>query len=102
MAVTDPDPLTNIVTASGTDLDGDPVVGSDTHSLDVDFAAALIVTKVGPATGQVSDNITYTFSVTHDLTSDGSDISAVAVTDDIAGTATYVLRRRRRLAPRGG
>ncbi len=87
----DPDPLDNTVTVSGTDADGDPVAdATDTHSLDIDYEPVLDVTKAGPATADVGDTVTYTFQVFHDGTSDGSPVANVLVTDDIAGTATYV------------
>ena len=87
---TDPDPLINTATASGTDPDGDPVTDTDTHSTDIDYNPIIDVAKSGPATAAVGDTVTYTFTVGHDLTSDGSPISAVSVTDDVAGAATYV------------
>ena len=86
----DPDPLVNTATAIGTDPDGDTVTDSDTHSTNVLYSPVLEVVKSGPATAAVGDTVTYTFAVTHGAGSDGSDITTVTVSDDIAGVATYV------------
>ena len=90
VAATSPNTLSNTVTVDATDGDGDAHSAADTHSLDVSFAPALLVTKTGPATAVVGDNATYTFAVTHDPSSDGSPMLAISVVDDIAGTATFV------------
>jgi hypothetical protein len=38
----------------------------------------------------VVENVNYTFTVSHDAASDGSPVSNVFVTDNVAGMATYV------------
>ncbi len=88
---TDPDPLTNTVTATGTDQDGDPVPdATDTHSTDVGYAPALDVVKSGPAMAAVGETVTYTFAITNDnVAGDGSPVTITGVTDDVAGAATY-------------
>ncbi len=88
---TDPDPLVNTVTVSSTDPDGDPVPdATDTHSTDIDHLPVIVVDKTGPASALVGATVTYTFTVSHDATSDGSPVANVTVTDDVAGSATYV------------
>ncbi len=89
---TDPDPLTNTVTASGDDRDSEPVPdATDTHDTDIEFAPAWTVVKDGPVTATVGETVTYTFTVEHDLVNgDGSDISDVVISDDVAGTPTLV------------
>ena len=88
---TDPDPLVNTVTVTGTDLDGDSVpAATDTHSTDIDHLPVLVINKTGPASALVGDTVTYGFTVSHDSTSDGSPVANVTVTDDVAGAATYV------------
>ncbi len=88
---TDPDPLLNIATAEGLDLDGDIVSDTDTHNgADLEFAPAILVTKTGPSTARIGDTVTYTITVQHDPSSDGSDVTNVSVTDDIAGPALYL------------
>ncbi len=89
---TDPDPLTNTVTVDGTDRDGDPAPSeTDSHDTDIEFAPAWTVVKDGPATAVVGETITYTFTVEHDVVAgDGSDISDVVISDDVAGTPTLV------------
>ncbi|HOW26549.1 MAG TPA: right-handed parallel beta-helix repeat-containing protein, partial [Bacteroidales bacterium] len=55
---TDPDPLVNVATASGTDGDGDTIEDSDDHSLNTGYSPVLLTTKTGPSTGNVGDLIT--------------------------------------------
>ena len=90
--VSDPDPLNNTVTVTGTDPDGQPATpDTDTHSLNIDFAPALAVVKTGPAAALVGDTITYTFTVTNDtIAGDGSAVASVLVSDDVAGAGTSV------------
>ncbi len=86
----DPNQLTNTVTANGTDFDGAPVSAQDAHTTDVVFAPVLLVVKSGPVTATVGETVTYTFDVSHDPASDGSPLVLLTVTDDVAGVATYV------------
>ena len=87
----DPDPLVNTGTVTGEDLDGAPVSDTDTHSTQLGFAPALSIVKSGPDAANVGDTVVYTFTVTNDdVNGDGSVISNVSVSDDVAGTATYV------------
>jgi hypothetical protein len=87
-----PDPLVTTVTATGVDMDGDPVPDAeDSHSLDVAYAPAIEVVKDGPTAAEVGDTVVYTFTVTNDdAAGDGSEISTVTVEDDVAGPVTYV------------
>ncbi|MDX2343850.1 MAG: proprotein convertase P-domain-containing protein, partial [Acidimicrobiia bacterium] len=77
------DPLVNVATVSGTDLDGDPIdEATDTHSVDVDFAPLLTVAKVGsPAPASVGDTVTYTYTVVHSAASDLSPVANVSIVD---------------------
>jgi hypothetical protein len=84
------DPLVNTATAEGVDLDGDPVSDSDRHGLDVRFNPVLLVTKTGPYLANLGDTVTYTITVEHDPSSDGSGVSGIAVTDDHTDPPTYV------------
>jgi uncharacterized repeat protein (TIGR01451 family) len=87
----DPNPLINQVTATGTDLDGDTVIATDTHSTTINYTPALTVVKDGPDIAEVDETVVYTFSITHDtINGDGSPVKILAVTDDVAGEATYV------------
>ena len=47
-------------------------------------------TKTGPSSANVGDTVTYNIMVEHVDSSDGSPVSALSVTDSIAGAATYV------------
>jgi uncharacterized repeat protein (TIGR01451 family)/uncharacterized repeat protein (TIGR02543 family) len=88
---TDPDPLLNVGTVKGTDGDGDDITAdSNTHSMAVEYAPALSIAKDGPLAANVGNTVVYTFTVSHDIASDGSPVSSVIVTDTIAGTATLV------------
>jgi uncharacterized repeat protein (TIGR01451 family) len=87
----DTDPLVNTVTITSTDGDGDPVPdATDSHSTDVEHLPVIVVDKTGPAAALVGSTVMFNFAVSHDAASDGSPVSNVTVTDDIAGTATYV------------
>jgi uncharacterized repeat protein (TIGR01451 family) len=89
---TDPDPLVNVGTATALDEDNDalPVVTA-THSTAIEYAPALTITKTGPTTANVGDTVVFTFTVSHDIVlGDRSPITNVSVTDDRAGSATYV------------
>ena len=87
---TDPDPLENTVTVSGTDRDGGALSATDTHSTALGYAPALTVLKEGPSAAQVGETVVYTFSVSHDdVSGDGSPVQITGVNDDVAGDATY-------------
>lgn len=58
--------------------------------MNVGFAPAITVVKSGPASATVGQTVTYTFAVSHAPTSDGSAVTGLTVTDNIAGAATYV------------
>jgi hypothetical protein len=66
------------------------VTANDTHSIDIEFNPVLDIVKDGPHTANVSDTVVYTFTVKHADTSDGSPVSDVTVSDDIAGPGNYV------------
>ncbi len=89
---TDPDPLINTVTVEGLDSDGDTITATDTHTLPIVGVEPLLnVVKTANVTqAHIGDDVTYTFTITHGLFSDGTPISDLTVTDDVAGTATYV------------
>jgi len=87
----DPDPLVNTVTVTSTDLDGETVPdATDSHSTDIDHLPVIVVNKNGPAAALVGDTVTYTFTVYHDVGSDGTPVGNVSAIDDIAGAASYV------------
>ncbi|UCF08892.1 MAG: DUF11 domain-containing protein, partial [Thermoplasmata archaeon] len=60
------DPIVNVATASGEDLDGDPVTpGSDDHSTDI-LHPAIDITKTADKTyAYWGDTVTYTFTVSN-------------------------------------
>jgi uncharacterized repeat protein (TIGR01451 family) len=78
--------LTNTATASGTDNLDREVTDTDDHTIDVLHPGIQIV-KTGPAEAHEGDTVTYTFTVTN--TGD-CPLKEVGVTDNKAGTATYV------------
>ena len=91
LSLADPDPLTNEVTVSGEDLDGETVGPvTDQHSLNIEYEPMLAVTKTGPSSGTLGETVTYIFTVTHALDSDNSPISNITILDDVAGTPTLV------------
>ncbi len=79
--------LTNTATATSYE---DPTGAQGSVTDEIDRTPVLQVVKGGPATALVGDTVTYTFAVSHAPSSDGSPVSAIAVSDDIAGTPTYV------------
>ena len=55
------------------------------------YGPALEVVKEGPTTAEVGHTVVFTFTATNDsINGDGSPISDVSVSDDIAGLATHV------------
>jgi hypothetical protein len=55
------------------------------------YTPALAIVKEGPSTANVGDTVVLTFTVTNDnVHGDGSPISHISVSDDLAGTATFV------------
>ena len=83
----DADPLINTVTVTGVDEDGDEVVGSDEHSLGIEFKPVLQVVKSVQGdieTAEVGDEVTYEIEVSHAATSDGSAVSGLVVSDNVA------------------
>jgi len=80
-----PDPLTNTATASG-EYEG-TVTDQDSHSVDIFTRLSCIdINKEGPATAQIGDTITYTFTVAN---CGDVDLSTVAVTDTLIATAFW-------------
>jgi len=62
-----------------------------TLTITVTAAPAILIVKTGPASAEVGETITYTFTVTNDDTNgDGSPIETISVSDDIVGTANYI------------
>ncbi|UCC88182.1 MAG: hypothetical protein JSV81_02450, partial [Anaerolineales bacterium] len=88
----DPDPLQNSATVTGRDENQNPVSAtSSIHTLNVAYAPALSITKTGPASASLGDTVVYTITVGHDtLIGDGSPITQVVVTDDIASPVSLV------------
>ena len=82
-------PLVNIATASGLDSNGRVVSAFGNHSVGVLFSPVLLVTKTGPTSAAVNTTVTYTITVAHAPSSDGSDVRSVSVTDNVAGVAAY-------------
>gem|GEM_PF-2792875 len=68
-----PNPLVNTATASGVDVDGDPVEGSDSHSLRIE--ADLEITKqCHQVTAGVDDQLVYTIVVENEGPSDAREV----------------------------
>lgn len=95
---TAPRVLTNTATATAStdpsatapDVTSDPSSAAVTVVAPVRYEPVLGVVKDGPASAFVGQTGTYTFAVSHAAGSDRSPVSALVVTDDQAGTATYV------------
>jgi hypothetical protein len=89
---TDPNPLVNTATVTGQDEEGEDIPdATDGHSTAIEYTPALAIVKEGPSTANVGDTVVFTFTVTNDnVHGDGSPISNIAVSDDLAGTATLV------------
>ena len=81
-----PGPLTNVATASGTDLLGVAVSDQDTATVKLTYAAALQVTKTPSAsTAAMGETVTYQFSVTN---TGNVTVNALTLTDDKLGEIT--------------
>jgi uncharacterized repeat protein (TIGR01451 family) len=79
---TDPDPLPNTATVSGTDDNDTTVSDEDSHTVDLIHPAIEIVKTVDPVSGNPGDTVTYTFVVTNTGDTTLYDIS---VDDDVIG-----------------
>jgi uncharacterized repeat protein (TIGR01451 family) len=79
---TDPDPLPNTATVSGTDDNDTTVSDEDSHTVDLIHPAIKIVKTVDPVSGNPGDTVTYTFVVTNTGDTTLYDIS---VDDDVIG-----------------
>ena len=82
--------LRYLTNAAAITSDQDPVGHSGTVTDEVNRTPVLKVVKTGPATALVGDTITYSFAVSHDPSSDGSPVHGVTISDNVAGTPTYV------------
>jgi uncharacterized repeat protein (TIGR01451 family) len=81
-----PGPLTNIVTATGTDRVGAPVTATATATVRLTYTAALQVTKTPSAsTAAIGDTVTYQFSV---VNTGNVTVNALTLTDDKLGEVT--------------
>jgi uncharacterized repeat protein (TIGR01451 family) len=83
--ITDPDPLINTATADAYDGDGDPVSDSDDHSVDLLYAA-ISVTKTGPSTAEIGEEITYTITVEN---TGEVDLYLDSVSDTLLGSLSW-------------
>jgi hypothetical protein len=79
------DPLQNTATASGEDLDGEPLADATSNTVTVDVvhtAGTLSITKSAASTVSHDETITYTFDVTYMPGTDESPAQNIVVTDD--------------------
>jgi hypothetical protein len=84
---TDPNPLVNMGTVTGRDIDGDTITASDTHSTTLaGFAPVLRIDANWPASASFGDTIVYTFTVSHAAASDGSPVVNLSVSDTLVGS----------------
>ncbi|MEM7033614.1 MAG: hypothetical protein AAF629_28960, partial [Chloroflexota bacterium] len=91
IAPTDPNPLINVGTVSGEDLDGDSIMPvDDSHETAISFAPVLAVTKTGPSNALIGESIVYTITVSHDASSDDSAVNTVIVDDDLTSNETLI------------
>ena len=87
---TDPDPLQNTATASGTDGDRETVADEDTHSLDIDYPIVIEVTKAdSPDPVEASQTINYTVVINNDGDTATDDNSGNEFEDTIPSNTTY-------------
>ncbi|PHN02337.1 galactose-binding domain-containing protein [Flavilitoribacter nigricans] len=88
--------IAQIVTSDQTDPDSTPgnnVAGEDDQdsaSTTPNANPVLQVVKSGPATATEGQTVTYTFTINHAGTSDGTPATIISVSDDIAGAGNYV------------
>ncbi|MDH3294837.1 MAG: hypothetical protein OER95_11020, partial [Acidimicrobiia bacterium] len=94
ISASDPDPLTNIVTVTATDADGDPVApATDSHTTDLDFAPSISLVKSvdsnadedGSGDVTLGDTLTYSFVATND---GNLTLTGVTITDPLPGLST--------------
>lgn len=85
-----PDLLTNTAVVTATYL-STTVIASDTHVTLIDgFDPVLNLIKAGPATASVGETVSFTFTLSHDSTSDQSPVEKITVSDDYAGAANRI------------
>ena len=84
-------PNRNVATATGQSL-GAVLTADDDAFVDVtvEHSPVLLVDKTGPDAAGIGDTVTYTVTVQHDPSSDGSSVTGVSVLDDLGGPALYV------------
>jgi len=81
-----PGPLTNIVTGTATDVQGQPITATATATVTLTYTAALNVTKEPSArTAAVGDTVTYRFTVKN---TGSVTVNGLTLTDDKLGTIT--------------
>jgi uncharacterized repeat protein (TIGR01451 family) len=82
VTATDPDPLPNTATASGTDANGTTVSDQDSHVVDLIHPAINIVKSAKPQTGSPGATIVYTYEITNvgDV-----DLVNISVDDNVIG-----------------
>ena len=81
-----PGPLTNIATATGTDIRGGAVTGEATASVQLNYAASLAVTKTPSAqTANVGETVVYQYAVKN---TGSIIINTLALSDDKLGPIT--------------
>ena len=92
--VDDPDPVTNVVTATGFNRDNiqsSGLTATATYQTDIDFMPALSIMADGPASADAGTGVEFTYLVTYDESNgDGSPVNNVVVNDSEAGPATFV------------
>jgi len=85
-----PNPLINVVVATGEDGDGDKTTDEGTEEVPIEQQCvhpAICVIKCGPPCAYVGDTVTYTFEV---YNTGNVPLSNVGVYDSVAGQAYYV------------
>ncbi len=87
---TDASPITNTVTVTATSPTGIQVTGSSQHSTSLDYAPVLALTKTGPISATVGQQVVFTFTLSHAPASDGSPVHSLSVIDNYAGPAALV------------